>query len=166
MPTIGHTMTKREIQAILFVSISLLIGALVLLVKQFEPDFMPDLAPASADGRLHAEESGQSLQSEGNAMAMPYAQSESPQAKEGAGGERQDRPVPSQPVAEGNLYVLVNTAPASELQKLPGIGPRLAERIIAYRKNTGSFERMEQLLEVKGIGPVKLDRMRPFVQLR
>ena len=64
-----------------------------------------------------------------------------------------------------NQLVPVNTAPASELQKLPGIGPKLAEAIIEYRTKSGPFERVEQLLDVKGIGPAKLGRLRPLVKL-
>ena len=85
-----------------------------------------------------------------------------------AGAGRPSNPAePSEPTEpSGQLLVPVNTAPASELQKLPGIGPKLAEAIIAYRKQSGPFASVEQLIEVKGIGPAKLGRMRPFVELK
>ena len=174
-------MTKGEIQAILFVAVSMLAGGLVLLAKQFHSDLLPDLGPAARDGRLNAGIRAQSAQPAGNARAgwpsgagsgvgggkssgdVPYARDASP----GTGTGYPVAGVPSKSASsEENLQVPINTAPASELQKLPGIGPTLAERIIAFRKHSGSFASVEQLLEVKGIGPAKLDRLRPFVELR
>ncbi len=56
----------------------------------------------------------------------------------------------------------VNTAGGEELQTLRGIGPVLAERIIAYREEHGPFGSLEELLEVKGIGPATLDGLRDY----
>ena len=53
----------------------------------------------------------------------------------------------------------VNIATAAELEKLPGTGEELAERIVAYRTEHGAFESVEQLLEVPGIGEGKLAAM-------
>ena len=50
----------------------------------------------------------------------------------------------------------VNTAPADELKRLPGIGDVLAEAIIAYREQHGPFAAAEELLKVKGIGEARL----------
>ena len=46
----------------------------------------------------------------------------------------------------------LNTAGAEDLEKLPGIGPVLAERIVEYRENNGNFQSAEDLLYVPGIG--------------
>ena len=54
----------------------------------------------------------------------------------------------------------VNTATASELESLPGVGPVLADRIVAYRDSNGSFVTVEDLLDVPGIGEAKLAGMR------
>ena len=59
--------------------------------------------------------------------------------------------------------VNVNTATASELQGLPGIGPSKAGAIIAYRSAHGPFKRVDDLVEVKGIGPKTLAKLRPLV---
>lgn len=59
----------------------------------------------------------------------------------------------------------VNTATVSQLDLLPGIGPALAKRIVAYRKAHGRFQSIEQLQEVSGIGPKKLIKMRPYLRL-
>ena len=57
----------------------------------------------------------------------------------------------------------INTASAAELDRLPGIGPALAGRILAYRQQHGRFQRAEQLIEVKGIGPKTFEKMKPWV---
>lgn len=59
----------------------------------------------------------------------------------------------------------VNRATASTLQTLPGIGPALAERIIASRARDGPFRTPEDLLRVPGIGPVTLERIRGRITL-
>ncbi len=58
----------------------------------------------------------------------------------------------------------VDTAPASELQLLPSIGPKLAQRIVDDRVNRGPFGGLRGLDRVSGIGPVALERLAPFVR--
>lgn len=58
----------------------------------------------------------------------------------------------------------INKADAEMLIQIPGIGPKTAEAIIAYRKDVGQFKSIEDLVEVKGIGPKKLETIRPFLQ--
>lgn len=77
------------------------------------------------------------------------------QAKEPVTPERKE---PAEPVK-----VNINTAGAEELQTLTGIGPVLAERIIAYREEHGPFRSVEDLLEVKGIGEATLEKLRDDV---
>lgn len=59
----------------------------------------------------------------------------------------------------------INKATQQELESLPGIGPALAKRIIQYRDAT-PFTSVEQLVEVRGIGPAKLAAMRSLVQVQ
>lgn len=80
--------------------------------------------------------------------------------------QRMDRepPAPQLPAEpEPRGPVDVNTADTEALQTLPGIGPALAERIIAYRTEHGPFRRVEDLLEVKGIGEATLEKLRQEV---
>ena len=59
----------------------------------------------------------------------------------------------------------INTAGVEALQSLPGIGPSLAAAIIDDRKRFGSFGRVDDLDRVAGIGPSKLERLRPFARV-
>lgn len=57
----------------------------------------------------------------------------------------------------------LNAAGADELAALPGVGPRLAERIIADRQEKGPFKSVDELDRVRGIGPVILGGVRRYV---
>ncbi len=65
----------------------------------------------------------------------------------------------------GEGVVHINSADAGELQRLPGVGSATAQKILEYRNQIGGFSQPEQLSEVKGIGPKKWEKMRPFVAL-
>jgi competence protein ComEA len=57
----------------------------------------------------------------------------------------------------------LNTATATELTQLPKVGAKAAERIVAYRKEHGGFQRSEDLMSVKGIGEKSFLKLKPFV---
>lgn len=57
----------------------------------------------------------------------------------------------------------LNAATGMELETLPGIGPRTAERILEYRREHGRFERIEDLMDVRGIGERTFLRLKPLV---
>lgn len=68
-----------------------------------------------------------------------------------------DGAIPAQAAWDGRLrearLVDVNRATMEELVRLPNIGPALAQRIVAYREQRGSFQSADELQEVPGIGP-------------
>jgi len=68
------------------------------------------------------------------------------------------------PCFSQNLIDL-NTASKEELEKLPGIGPVTAQKIIELREKKGGFKRVEDLLEVPGIGQKKLETIKPYVKV-
>ena len=70
-------------------------------------------------------------------------------------------PQPPDPAAE----VAVNSATSAQLQTLPSIGPKTAARIISFREQHGPFSSLEDLLEVRGIGPATLEKIRAAVTL-
>ncbi len=57
----------------------------------------------------------------------------------------------------------VNSASRADLVQVPGIGPALADRILAYRQAHGPFPSIEALEKVRGLGPRTLARLRPFL---
>jgi competence ComEA-like helix-hairpin-helix protein len=59
----------------------------------------------------------------------------------------------------------LNDASEIELDRLPGVGPALARRIIEHREGVGPFRSAEDLLEVSGIGPATLARIAPLINL-
>jgi competence protein ComEA len=59
--------------------------------------------------------------------------------------------------------VNINTATHEELQLLPGVGESRAMAVIALREQRGGLKSVEELKDVKGIGDVALERIRPFV---
>ncbi len=62
--------------------------------------------------------------------------------------------------------VNINRAGIYDLQALPGIGPAIAERIIAYRDSAGNFQNIEDLKKIKGIGPVKFEKLKNKVTVK
>lgn len=57
----------------------------------------------------------------------------------------------------------INSADARELQLLPGIGPILAQRIIAYRQQYGKFQNAEALRPIKRIGPRTIQKLQYYL---
>lgn len=66
------------------------------------------------------------------------------------------------PLAPGEKIDL-NTANREELERLPDIGPVMAQRILDHRRANGSFDTVDELLDVRGIGATRLTALRPWV---
>jgi competence protein ComEA len=79
------------------------------------------------------------------ALAMLFAAvpaAAAPQAKSSARAPR----------ADSTQVVNINTASAAEFEALPGIGPKMAARIVEYRQKNGPFKKVEELMNVRGLG--------------
>lgn len=105
-------------------------------------------------------------------VSAPTTQKATPQTAEVSAtkptSERSERPKVAVDATQPNSptearKINVNTAGEEELQKLPGIGPAKAKAIVEYRKTKGPFRSVEELLEVKGIGPKTLEKLRPLI---
>ena len=59
----------------------------------------------------------------------------------------------------------INTASPQQLQLLPGIGETLAQRIVDYRTEHGSFTSIEDLMKVSGIGEKKFEALKPYIKI-
>lgn len=79
----------------------------------------------------------------------------SPIINSGSGQTTNDSPV----------LININTATAIELEQLPGVGPSTAQAIIEYRTTAGVFSVVEDLLNVRGIGPAKLRNITPLARV-
>lgn len=63
----------------------------------------------------------------------------------------------------GEGLVNVNTASAVEIEALPGIGPSLAARILEYREKHGPFKRLEDLMQVRGVGEKNFLKLKSLI---
>jgi competence protein ComEA len=57
----------------------------------------------------------------------------------------------------------LNTATVEQLQQLPGIGPVRAKAIVEFREKSGPFQRVEDLLAIRGISKSRFEKLRPYV---
>jgi competence protein ComEA len=73
------------------------------------------------------------------------------------------RPTEVSPSAVAAYQVDLNHADRAELLQLPGVGPNLADRIVAHRQTNGSFRGPDDLTKVHGIGPATMERLSPWV---
>ena len=65
--------------------------------------------------------------------------------------------------ATSAAIVNINTASAAELDALPGIGAKMAERIVEYRQKNGPFKKVEDLMNVRGVGEKNFLKLKPQI---
>ena len=66
----------------------------------------------------------------------------------------------SLPALAGDQLISINEATVEELTELPRVGPTVAERIVSYRDENGPFERIEEIMNVRGIGVKTFERLK------
>ncbi|MGE0394015.1 MAG: ComEA family DNA-binding protein [Vicinamibacterales bacterium] len=67
--------------------------------------------------------------------------------------------------APAPAVVNLNTASVAQLDALPGIGLKVAERIVEYRQKHGGFKRVEELMNVRGVGEKGFLKLKPMLTL-
>jgi competence ComEA-like helix-hairpin-helix protein len=75
-------------------------------------------------------------------------------------------PAPKSATTPAPQSIELNSATVEDLQRLPGIGPVIAQRIVAYRAEHGDFSEPGGVSSVKGIGPRTLERIRAYLVVR
>lgn len=88
------------------------------------------------------------------ALPAAAAQQKSPAAKSAA----RTSAAPTTPVN-------INTATQEQLESLPGLGAKVAQRIIEYRQKNGNFKKVEDLMNVKGIGEKSFLKLKPMLTI-
>ena len=73
--------------------------------------------------------------------------------------------IPENTAPTDPVIININTATSEQIQILPGIGPVLADRIVAYRDKYGPFETVGELMNVSGIGEKKLEAIWDLVTI-
>lgn len=94
----------------------------------------------------------------GTALAAQEAPPPSPARKTAQAQKPADAPKPATATP-----LNINTATVADLQKLPGIGAATATRIIEYRQKNGPFKKVEELMNVRGIGEKSFLKLKPLI---
>jgi competence protein ComEA len=100
--------------------------------------------------------------SDGERIYVPRKGEAAPPVAAGAPDPSGAKGAPA-PTASGPVDL--NTATAEQLEALPGVGPATSKAILTYRTSHGRFRSVTELLEVPGIGPAKLEALRPLVRV-
>lgn len=159
-------LTTPEASFLLVVAFLLTAGLVVQHVRaRQEPPLAPSAAAFDAEvARRAAVPAAEALAAAGQA---PEADGTSAAESDSESAEVVAPPAPRPPREAasrlGPVRVNVNTAPPRQLERLPGIGPALAARIVEYRETHGPFQRPEDLVAVRGIGPKTFEKMAPYV---
>lgn len=75
----------------------------------------------------------------------------------------QEKPAAPEKPAVASSQINLNTASQAQLETLPGVGAATAKRIIEYRQKSGSFKKIEELMNVKGIGEKAFLKLKPYI---
>ena len=77
--------------------------------------------------------------------------------------QEQERQAAPKPAASAAAIVNLNTATMAQLESLPGIGTKVAERIVEYRQKNGGFKKVEDLMLVRGVGEKSFLKLKPII---
>ncbi|MBN2789544.1 MAG: helix-hairpin-helix domain-containing protein [Candidatus Delongbacteria bacterium] len=129
------------------------------LLFSFEIHSYEDHDKKLTENKLFAEDDNESPSSEGDSTAIERKKNSSDKQNTEQKNIIKDLTVKQK-------IVNINESSEDELNKLPGIGPKTAKKIIDYRKENGAFQDKNDLLKVKGIGPSKLKKIEDLIKLK
>jgi len=132
--------TQQEQRAILFLLATFGVGAGIWIYRQSQP--LPAVNPAEMAVWDEFARMPQSVSAPADSSAQTHIAGAAPQR------------------------VDLNAATYNDLVRLPGIGPVMAKRIIAYRETNGPFKRLGDLHKVKGIGAKTYEKLAPLMMVR
>ncbi len=142
------TFNRNEQIILLLLCGVLIIGIVIRYLDSRDPDHIPDF-------EVHK-----------NAVEVPSPEEEAevPQVTSLTQGQS-PVPSPKENVSQVRELININSATAKEFERLHGIGPQIAGRIVAYREKNGAFKRVDDITKVRGIGPKTLERLRPHLTM-
>lgn len=142
--------TSAEASALLFVAVVTLVGITAQHLDAQRAAFGPDHYAALYDELAARSTAADSTEADSTAADSVAA-------------ERAEAPARSRSAKPGPVRMNLNTASAQQLQRLPRIGPKMAERIIAYREEHGPFARASHVVRIRGIGPKTFEQLEPYL---
>lgn len=155
--------TKQERLFISFLVFGILLGAAIRLYRSYvepSPKTDPQLTLIEQQIREKAAEIDSLLE---DAEQLPYPAEPVQQPVASLQVSTVKKPSKMKPIS---APIDINQASIEELIQIPQIGRVIATRIVEYRKEHGDFKQIEELLKVKGIGPKKLEIMRPHIYIQ
>ncbi len=147
--------TNQELSAVFFLAVLTLAGALYHYAKKWDRSDSPIVIERFDRDSLSVEDSLR-WQTKADSLLLALRSRTSPEKIDSLLSDLQDAPV---------NRVNINSANAKQIASLPGIGPKMAERIIAFRSQNGDFKQIEDLQRIKGIGKKVFDKIKPFIEI-
>ncbi len=145
--------TSSEVSALLFIVVLLLAGVSVRYMEgQSAPQGVASYAALDSTFAVRTA-----------SLPAAAADAEASVAEEAGPTAAAEPRTPRRPAKPGPVRMDVNAASEQLLQRLPGIGPKMAERIVEYRTAHGDFARPRDVIRVKGIGPKTFEKLAPYL---
>lgn len=144
-------LSKQERRMVVFLILGLVVGAAVNLLMRHRGQRLDNMEAVATMDSLRREFVARAAQM---GQVAPVAV-----------GDSLAQPTPVAATMRRPWLVDINRAPAAELEKLPHIGPALAQRIVAHREQRGPFRSIEEIKQVKGIGERTFARIRPYLTI-
>jgi competence ComEA-like helix-hairpin-helix protein len=156
--------TPTESKVVLFLILTFVAGGAVRLSRVYFPQ---DLSSRFDYSQADQEFAQRSKRIDSLEAALASGERRKSQSLAPAGSTKRPLSEEDGKVPKGippGTFIDLNSATKEDLMKLPGIGEAMAERILLYREEKGSFKDVEELKEIRGIGEKKFAQIRPFVK--